>query len=278
MKEITTTQPILNIETIKGPNGGEVFYCPERGGIITSLKLNGKEVLYLDEETFRDLQKNVKGGVPILFPNAGPIAEGSEFSNLPQHGFARNKKWQAEKAGGGFSEILSADEETMEAFPYNFRFSVLGRYEENGSFTMNQEVENKEIEKELPLSMGLHPYFRIPGEEDSDTKKRNIRFNFEGGKSVEEQVETWANGKAVSIDNPKIKDPNAVIEVNIPSLGTLIIDASAEYRKIWIWSMPGKDFICIEPVMRNKNGLIDDPEKIKPGQTFSANVNFRLKE
>ena len=34
----------LKIETIKGPNGSSASFCAERGGIITSLKLKGKEV------------------------------------------------------------------------------------------------------------------------------------------------------------------------------------------------------------------------------------------
>lgn len=261
----------LKIEKIEGPKNGEVRYCSKRGEIITSIKLGGKEIIYLDEETFKNINTNVKGGIPILFPNAGPITENPEFPNLAQHGFARNSEWQNEKIENGFKGSLQSNEETRKMYPYNFKFSVLGNFEEDGSFTFKQEVENKEEDKELPLSMGLHPYFKVP-----NIEKNNIKFNFEGGKFVEEQVEIWANGKAISIDNPKAKDPNAIMEVIIPSVGSLIIDASAEYKKIWVWSMPGKDFVCIEPVMRNKNGLIDEPERVKPKETFSAKVNFKL--
>lgn len=262
----------LKIETIKGPDNGEVFYCPERGGIISSIKLGGKEILYLDEETFNDLKSNVKGGVPILFPNAGPLAEGSKFPNLEQHGFARKSAWQSASADGEFEENLSANQETMLAYPYDFNLSVFGKLEEDASFTITCAVENREDSKELPVSHGLHPYFKVP-----NTEKANIKFNFEGGELIEEQVETWANGKAVSIDNPKVKNPRATMEIKIPSLGTLVIDASVEYEKIWVWSMPGKDFVCVEPVMRNKNGLIDDPKMVKPKETFLATVNFKLK-
>jgi galactose mutarotase-like enzyme len=261
----------LKIEKIEGPNNGEVRYCPKRGVIITSIKLGGKEIIYLDEETFKNVNTNVKGGIPILFPNAGPITENPEFPNLAQHGFARNSEWQNEKIENGFKGSLQSSEETKKMYPYNFKLSVLGNFEEDGSFTFKQEVENKEEDKELPLSMGLHPYFKVP-----NIEKNNIKFNFEGGKFVEEQVEIWANGKAVSIDNPKAKDPNAIMEVIIPSVGSLIIDASAEYKKIWVWSMPGKDFVCVEPVMRDRNGLIDDPEMIKPKEIFTARINFKL--
>jgi galactose mutarotase-like enzyme len=263
----------LKIETIKTPEGDEVSICPERGGIITSIKLKGKEILYLDEETLKNKDINVKGGIPILFPNAGPI-ESQEFPNLKQHGFARDSsQWKIEKLRKGFKETLMPEEKNIESYPYSFQLSLEGSFEENGSFAIVQEVKNLEEYKELPLSFGLHPYFKV-----SNKEKRNVRFNFEGGKLIEEQVETWANGKAVSIDNPKINDPSAIIEVTIPNLGTLVIDVSPEYKKIWVWSMSDKDFVCIEPVMRNKGGLVEDPERVKSKEIFSASVSFSLKE
>lgn len=263
----------LSIETIIGPQGGEASYSPERGGIVRSIKLGGEEILYLDEETFQNKSSNVKGGIPILFPNAGPITTGQELPNLEQHGFARKSVWQTASASEGFRETLEANKETRVAYPYNFRFSMSGQFETNGSFTLKSEVENQEEHKELPLSMGLHPYFKVPS-----SAKAKIKFDFAGGEEIEKQIETWANGEAVSIDNPKMKDPAAVLRVEIPGLGTLVIDASAEYQKIWVWSLPDKDFVCIEPVMRNINGLIDNPEMIKPKETFSASVNFNLQK
>jgi len=261
----------FKIETIKSPDNNEVSFCPGRGGIITSVKLKGKEILYLDEETFKDINKNVKGGIPVLFPNAGPITENKDFPNLEQHGFARKSKWQFEKNDDKFEESLSSDEETKKMYPYDFRLSVSVEFEKDGSVTLIEEVENKEENNELPVSMGLHPYFKVSNED-----KNKIKFNFEGGKFIEEQVDIWSNGKAISIDNPKIKDPDAIMEVNIPGLGSLIINPSIEYKKIWIWSMSDKNFVCIEPVMRDKNGLIDNPEKIKPKEKFSSKVNIKL--
>ena len=123
----------------------------------------------------------------------------------------------------------------------------------------------------MPISMGLHPYFKVP-----DENKKDIKFNFAGGEIIEKDFANWSQGGTTSIDNPKLKDPNAVLKIDIPGLGTLIMDVSMEYQKIWIWSVPGEDFICIEPVMRNEGGLIDNPEMIKPGETLSGKVTLRL--
>ena len=264
-------QPVFNIESVKGPEGSEVSFCPERGGIITSLKLNGKEILYLDEETFKNTEVNVKGGIPILFPNAGPIPDEiqtEELRNLKQHGFARESQWDSERIQGGFNEILKSNDMTKEFYPYDFEISLLGKLEKDGSFTLSQCVKNLGNEKEMPISSGFHPYFKVPSEE-----KKNIKFNFEGGKLIEEQVETWANGKAVSIENP-----NSPLEIQIPNLGNLIISVSKEYKRIWVWSMKDKDVVCVEPVMRDKGGIIIDPEKIKPNETLESSFNIVLEK
>ncbi|MDD2225029.1 MAG: hypothetical protein PHP97_02615 [Candidatus Shapirobacteria bacterium] len=274
MKE--NTSPEINsdsfkIETIKF-NNNEVSVCPERGGIITSLKLNNNEILYLDESTFKDTSVSVKGGIPILFPQAGPITIESQFSDLKQHGFARNSnEWIFTKTENGFIETLKSNPETLKKYPYKFEFSIIGKFEEDNSFTLTQKVKN-EGDKEMPISIGIHPYFKVPSNE-----KENIDFNFPGGEIIKNETEKWSNDGTTSINNPKIADQSANLEVNIPSLGTLIIVPCVEYQKIWVWSMSDKNFICIEPVMRDVNGLIENPEKIQPQNTFSASVNFKLK-
>lgn len=262
---------LFNIETLVGPNGSEVSFCPNRGGIITSLKLNRKELLYLDDNTFNDAKVNVRGGVPFLFPNAGPILQNSSFPKLEQHGFARKCEWEATTIAEGFKTTLFSNSETKLIYPYNFKFTNSGKFKNDGSFTIYQEVQNLEDNKGMPISMGLHPYFKVLSSE-----KTNIKFNFKEGKIVQDKANLWMNGEYISIDNPKIFDPEAIMEITIPSLGVLVINASVEYRKIWIWSLPGKDFICVEPVMRDINGLIDDPQFIEPNKIFTAKVNFKL--
>lgn len=283
MSEITSSdtrggESQFKRETITTPDGAEVTFSPERGGIITSIKLKKgsegplTEILYLDEETYEDPSKNVKGGIPDLFPNAGPIREG-RFAVLKQHGFARNRRdWMSEPTGDprAFVEKLRSDEETKSVFPYDWQHRIAGQLKEDGSFALTQGVTN-EGQESMPLSMGLHPYFRVDPEQ-----KQNIIFDFSGGEEVEQQWETWANDGTVEIDNPKIKDPDAVMRVEMPGVGTLVLDVSAEYKRIWIWSMKGKGFVCIEPVMRDSGGLEKDPEMIAPGTSYEGRINIRL--
>lgn len=262
----------LKIETIKGPENSELSWCPERGGIITSLKLKGKEILYMDPETFDDPTQNVKGGIPILFPNAGPLPADGPYP-LKQHGFGRTSAaWQVIQSEAGQAiEQLRSSPESRAAFPFDLLLRIRAGIETDGSITLEQQAINQEPEKEMPVAFGLHPYFQV--EQD---KKGEIKFDFPGGEIIEKEVENWSGGGTTSIDNPKLKDIDAVLRVHIPGAGWIVMDVSPEYRKIWVWSLPGKGFVCIEPVMRDPGGLIDDPEMVRPGHSYSAKVNYRL--
>ena len=70
---------------------------PERGGLITEWRSEGKELLYFDLERFLDKDKSVRGGIPILFPICGDLSDGYLVGGkkyfLKQHGFARDLPW-----------------------------------------------------------------------------------------------------------------------------------------------------------------------------------------
>ncbi|HEY8537391.1 MAG TPA: hypothetical protein VIL28_00910 [Steroidobacteraceae bacterium] len=51
----------------------ETTIAPHRGAIVTSLRIDGRELLYFDEATFNDPAKNVRGGIPLLFPTPGKL-------------------------------------------------------------------------------------------------------------------------------------------------------------------------------------------------------------
>lgn len=258
----------LEIKTFKSPTSdNQISFCEKRGGIITSLKLNNIELFYFDQETFEDTSVSVRGGVPILFPNAGAI-ESKEYPLLKQNGFARDsKEWEIKETKNGLEETLTANENTFKIYPYNFKLSINAKFENDESLTVIQTVENLEDGKEMPIAMGLHPYFKVPHE-----NKKDIEFNFKGGEIIKEKIDSWSNGQVISIDNP-----NTVMEINIPLLGTVLINASSSYEKIWIWSLPEKDFICIEPMIGDIGDFINNPKTLKPKETFSAQVNFNLK-
>ncbi len=62
------------LETIALESGSSrVLVAPSRGAIITRLSVGDRQVLYLDESTLLDPSKNVRGGIPVLFPSPGRL-------------------------------------------------------------------------------------------------------------------------------------------------------------------------------------------------------------
>lgn len=261
-------EQFMSPQQIKGPekSGNKAEFIPQRGGHIAWLKLHNKDILRADPMGLLNPKGKIRGGMPILFPNAGK-AEG-----LPQHGFVRDSnKWTHSVApdGQSFTEFLHSDEETEKIFPYKFIFEVGGRFERD-RFIVSQSVQNLS-DRDMPVSFGLHPYFPV-----NSADKSKIKFNFAGGEELERRRDEWMNGKAVSINNPKKHALNAEMRISIPGLGELVLEASDEYQKIWVWSEPGQNFICIEPVMRDSNGLDDDPQMVAPSKFYSAYFSIEL--
>ncbi|MCK4592269.1 hypothetical protein KAT63_02380 [Candidatus Parcubacteria bacterium] len=262
-------EPVLK-NKIEGPENSELTFDPEKGGIIKSMKFRGVEVLY-------DPEKNDRGGIPILFPMAGPKTNEGPFSNLNQHGFARNSdNWKIEEASENeLIEMLESNDETKEVFQYEFVLKIKSEMGEKGDITLTQEVENKG-KNEMPISMGLHPYFNVPEE-----KKEEIKFDFNGGENIEDDLQDWLENSDKQDEKDflrRIDNPKGEIKIVVPGIGTINMDISEEYEKIWIWTKRDENFICIEPVMRdNDNGeIIGGPKMIKSGEKFSASVKYSL--
>ena len=80
--------------------------APTRGGLVARWKARGRDMLFLDESTFNDASKNVRGGIPVLFPSPGKLSDdrwrqGERGGSLPQHGFARQQPWRVVDEGTG---------------------------------------------------------------------------------------------------------------------------------------------------------------------------------
>ena len=248
-----------------------VEFLPQRGGIITDVELAKKRILYMQPSTLIDPTKNVRGGIPILFPNSGP-AHDPQFPNLKQHGFARDSaRWTYIKSpdGRSFTESLTSNEATEKIFPYRFLLELDCKLDED-KVTFIQRVQNQGS-TDMPLSMGLHPYFPV-----APAEKGNIKFNFAGGEEIEKRKEEWMNDKMIAIDNPKEFAPNADMPVKIPGLGTLVLEASEEYEKIGVWSKPDEPYVCVEPMLRAHGGISEDPQIVAPNQIYEAEFSIKL--
>src|SRR4051812_25597814 len=111
-----------SIEIKHGSTSAQIV--PARGAIVSALKIAGKEVLYMDGATLSDESKNVRGGIPVLFPYAGKLEAETLVSagtKMKQHGFGRNKAWTVTEQKCDLLRVsLLPDAETKAQYPYDF--------------------------------------------------------------------------------------------------------------------------------------------------------------
>ena len=143
-----------------------IKFCPQRGGLITNWVSNGEEILYFDEERFIDHKKSIRGGIPILFPICGNLnitgsLFGKNYSQLMQHGFARDLHWKfsLNDKKNSLSLTLQDSEKTKIFYPYNFELIIEVSLKINFlKFEIN--IQNN-TNSEMPINFGMHPYFNI---------------------------------------------------------------------------------------------------------------------
>ena len=106
------------------------------------------------------------GRAPLLFPIVGRLADdalrvGGRTYTLPQHGFARRRRFSVVEHGPEAVTLrLSDDPGTLAVFPFPFRLDA--RFAIEGDvLEMSMRVENTGAEP-LPLAFGFHPAFRWP--------------------------------------------------------------------------------------------------------------------
>lgn len=234
----------------------KVAFIPGAGGHIDACSIDGIELFH---EFFWDPNKP-KWGMPYMFPNAGPLSDEQKSLsglNLPQHGFGRISKWESNSETWEQRLVFF---ETSD-FPYSGEVTLSIEIHDDGSVTFFQKVQNT-WEKPLPLSTGLHPYFRVPlGNKD------DITWDFEGWEKVVSDREIWKNDGTGQYDVPE----NKKIAFSIPGLGKIELEFGQDYKKLWVWSMKERDFVCVEPVMNDSGGIVTEPIFVAPWET---NINF----
>jgi galactose mutarotase-like enzyme len=240
---------------------------PARGGLITGLTVKGKPVLYLDRESFNDPTKNVRGGVPILFPYAGKLIDGvftPAGTKMGQHGFGRNKPWAVtEQAPSLLRYTVSQDNETAAQYPYDFVAEQTVMVVPRGLHI--ELLVCNTGRKPLPTSPGWHPYFCCPAGE-----KNKVVTDVPDVKSAALTVDREFDFGVVAPQTGRAK-------FTVPNLGKLLISFSPRMRHMQFWSQPGKDFICLEPFTGPNNTVNTDKRvDVPPGEARNFWMRIEL--
>ena len=238
---------------------------PERGGLITEWRSEGKELLYFDFERFLDKDKSVRGGIPILFPTCGDLSDGYLVNGkkyfLKQHGFARDLPWSIsllkDKLGIRLKLIDSGTSRTY--FPFSFILLMDVRLKEK-TLQISVKIYNQS-QYPMPFSFGLHPYFKV-----SNTQKMKID-------GLPEKCIDQTNMKVTNVsDQIRILD-KGVDFLSYPSCSVKLYDSLSKnvieiihqdpMDTTVIWTDPPRQMVCVEPWTSPRNSLVTGDRKLE---------------
>ncbi|QDZ39421.1 aldose epimerase [Euhalothece natronophila Z-M001] len=235
---------------------------PQRGGIVTSWRIQGQEIFYMDWDRFQDANKSVRGGIPILFPICGDLPndcytyQGQEYT-LKRHGFARDLPWevtaQETENEAALTLVLKSNDQTRAIYPFDFEITFTYRLKGN-TLTLDQTYRNYSSEA-MPFSTGLHPYFwltdkeqmqlDIPATQYQDNVNQGT-YSYQGKFNLD-QEEIDAQLRPLARQKASIALPKRGFNVNL--------SFSPEYTTVVFWNIKGKDFTCLEPWTAPRNAM-----------------------
>jgi len=251
---------------------------PERGAIVTRW-FSEQELLYLDEATFRDPSKNVRGGIPVLFPSPGKLT-GDRYprGSMKQHGFARNVAWTVVERNISSARLaLSSSEETRAQYPWDFRAELAVTLGER-SLRLEQRVTAATSNTEpMPFGFGFHPYFAVPVDEKAATTiETSATRAFDNVRKA--NIDLHGIDLAAGEVDLHLLDHDCTESELAWFAGTtrVRVRASPDYRRWVIWTLPEKPFVCLEPwtcpgdALNTGEGLIT----LAPGATWDGFVEL----
>ncbi len=252
-------------------SGVQARIAPERGALVTSLQRHGREFLYLDQTTFDDPSKNVRGGIPILFPICGPLGEGTPY-RMPQHGLARQARWKVLGQDPSWLELgLRAEAASLECFPWDFELRFRFWVDEKG-LGLDQLFLNHSPTP-MPFQTGLHPYFLVEeGPLHWDLPVRTRRDNEKPGTPAE------TLSGPIPEDWPVLDWELGGVERDWARLQDVRVHYDHHYRYLVIWHLAGKPFWCLEPWTGPRFGLRDgvDVLEVCAGGSLTAQVRIEI--
>lgn len=278
--------PLTSLETIflEDPaTDARVVVAPGRGGLVTRFVVGTRPVLFLDADTLADPSKNVRGGNPVLFPSPGPLA-GERFTrdgrsgSMKQHGFARQMVWSVmETSAREVTLELTSDDATRAQFPWDFvmrlRYALAGT-----ALTIETCIDNRS-EAPMPFALGFHPYFHV-----LDAEKVQARIATDATRAFDNVTK-----KMIDVRGPidlTQKEVDLHLVDHTPRQATLhraggdriVVSADTEFGRWVVWTLGGKDFVCLEPWTAPADALNtgDGLQVIAPGESRTLTTRVAL--
>lgn len=278
-----TEDPIEKLCLVDNVSRARAWVAPPRGGMVTRFTVGDEAVLFLDEKTLRDFSKSVRGGVPLLMPAAGRLS-GDKYTvsgrsiEMKQHGFARNLPWKVLSVDtrDGATVKLGVRDTTVsrESFPFGFEFEAeYALREKSLEITLGArctEVGKNPGAEAMPIHVGVHPYFFVPCEVKAKSTVESDATRGWNNVTHEETLFTALPSFGEGEIDLHLRDhhPKRTI-LHRPGLANITLAWSDNLTTLVLWTLPGREFICVEPWSAPANAL-NDPKVLRLGVGESA--------
>jgi len=226
-----------------------VTIVPERGAIATRFRVGARDVLYLDDATLSDRTKNVRGGVPVLFPSPGKLADDrfardGKSGAMKQHGFARDVAWDVREASATRVVMaLASSDATLAMYPWPFA-ATLAYVLAGATLRLDFSVTNTGTEA-MPFAFGIHPYF-LAGDKSRATIATRATRAFDNT-TKKEIAFTGFDLTAKEVDLHLIDHGGTASELAWGDGARIAIRGSRDFGRWVVWTLAGRDFVCVEP-------------------------------
>jgi galactose mutarotase-like enzyme len=255
---------------------------PARGGIVTRFEVGGRPVLFMDPATLRDPTKNVRGGVPVLFPSPGKLVDDAWSRDgrrgaMKQHGFARNLAWQVTDVSASTATLqLAASAATRAQYPWEFvleqTVAVRG-----SSLHLDHRVTNRG-DAAMPFGLGFHPYFLV-----ADAGKHDAVIATPATRAFDNVAKQVVALAGIELARPEVDlhlldHGSTTCALRLPDR-TIELRGSAAYTHWVVWTLAGRDFVCLEPWTCPGNALNtgDRLLVVAPGASHTLSLEIAVR-
>ena len=145
------------------------------GAMLTSIRAGKTEFLWQGDPEYWS------GQSPVCFPICGSLrgdaahCGAGEVKNIKRHGFARFETFEkTAQDEHSVSYVLNSSPATKEIYPYDFRFTLSYRVEDN-RLIFSYKVKNTGAVP-MPFFIGGHPAFNCPLSEGESYEDYQIHF------------------------------------------------------------------------------------------------------
>jgi aldose 1-epimerase len=271
---------------------------PDLGAAVATLRYQGRDVL---RPTPAGADDPFETAAFVLAPFANRIADGrfrvgdreveiprnAPGQAHPLHGHAWRKPWRVESAAR--ERAVLSFEHPADSWPWHYSVTQILTLR-GDSLEVALSIENRDTTP-MPVGLGWHPYFHKAAGAQLKAHVEGVWLTDEECLPVRLAHGTrfgqWGRGDEVArtelIDHCHTGWPG-VAEILLPEERLrLALTASRALRYLHVYSPPGKDFFCVEPVSQMPNAVnrsappaITGHKLLAPAERFEARLTLSV--